>query len=484
MIASVAHWILSLHGWEALVVVFALPALEASAFVGFLFPGEISVLLGGVLANEGRVSVTAVIFAAVAGAIIGDTIGYFVGRRFGRRLLTGTIGRLPLVRRHLDRHLDGAQAYIRRRGAASVFFGRFTAALRVLVPGLAGMSEMPYGEFLLYNAAGGALWGTGFVLLGYSAGAAWHHAAGVASRVGVALLVLVVLGLVATRLFRDRERHSARLRAFAARVFESRPIAWIRRRFPRQVAWLRRRLDPRSPTGFPLTFVVAVGTLCAWVFGALTQDVVAREEAVRLDPHVERFVLDHRVGWATGLMRTVTWLGSSALLVPMGVAIAAWFLARRRDWKPGAMLLAAWGGTYLLYEAVKPAVGRLRPAVPLRLVDATGWAFPSGHAAQAVAFWGMVAIVLTARRSTRARVLAAVLAVLVALVVGASRLYLGVHWFTDVVGGYALGGTWLSLLAALLLSARARSGSAGETARVTSPDRTDPRLGAPYAADG
>lgn len=479
MIASVAHWILSLHGWEALVVVFALPALEASAFVGFLFPGEIGVLLGGVLANEGRVPVAAVILAAVAGAIIGDTVGYFVGRRFGRQLLAGTIGRLPLVRRHLDRHLDDAQAYIRRRGAASVFFGRFTAALRVLVPGLAGMSEMPYGKFLLFNAIGGALWGAGFVLLGYSAGAAWHHVAGLASRIGVALLVLVVLGLIATRLFRDRERHSARLRAFAARVFESRPIAWIRRLFPRQVAWIRRRLDPRGPTGFALTFVVAIGTLCAWVFGALTQDVVAREEAVRLDPHVERFVLAHRAGWVTAMMRTVTWLGASALLVPVGVAIAAWFLARRRDWRPGAMLLAAWGGAYLLYEAVKPAVGRLRPPAPLRLVDATGWAFPSGHAAQAVAFWGMVAIVLTARRSIRARVFAAVLALVVALAVGVSRLYLGVHWFTDVVGGYALGGTWLCLLAALLLS-----GSARERARATPPERTDPRRGAPSVADG
>ncbi|MGH9158098.1 MAG: DedA family protein [Acidimicrobiales bacterium] len=85
--------ILQLHGWVALVVIFAVPALESSAFLGFVFPGEAAVLLGGVLAFQGRVSLPAAVAAAIAGAVIGDTIGYEVGRHFGWRLLHGTIGR-------------------------------------------------------------------------------------------------------------------------------------------------------------------------------------------------------------------------------------------------------------------------------------------------------------------------------------------------------------------------------------------------------
>src|SRR5215471_21175312 len=160
--AGVTDRILSLPGWLVLVLVFAFPALEASAFLGFVFPGEIAVILGGVVASRGTVSLWAVIVAAVSGAVIGDSVGYLIGRRWGEGLLTGTIGRIPLIRRYLDKHLETARAYVRRRGGSAVFFGRFTAALRVLVPGLAGISEVHYLTFLVYNVAGGTLWGTGF----------------------------------------------------------------------------------------------------------------------------------------------------------------------------------------------------------------------------------------------------------------------------------------------------------------------------------
>ena len=142
MVASITEWILSLNGALALTIVFAFTALEASAFVGFLFPGEIAVLLGGVLAFEGRVPLEAVIGVAIAGAVIGDSIGYAVGRRWGHQML-GTVGsRIPFVRHRIDEHLDSAKAFVKRRGGAAVFLGRFTAALRVMVPGLAGTAEM------------------------------------------------------------------------------------------------------------------------------------------------------------------------------------------------------------------------------------------------------------------------------------------------------------------------------------------------------
>ena len=111
-------------------------------------------------------------------------------------MLHGTIGRLPLIKRHLDKHLDEAQAYVRRRQGGAVFFGRFTTALRVLVPGLAGMSDVHYPTFLAYNVAGGVLRGTGFALLGYVAGASWRHVARIAGQFGLALLGLIVLALI------------------------------------------------------------------------------------------------------------------------------------------------------------------------------------------------------------------------------------------------------------------------------------------------
>src|SRR5262249_1305855 len=99
----------------ALLLVFLLPALESSLFVGFIFPGEIAILLGGVLAHEHRVSLVAVIALGAAGAILGDTIGYEVGRHYGDRLLA----RLPrrLVK---PEHVQRGKALLRRRGGRAV----------------------------------------------------------------------------------------------------------------------------------------------------------------------------------------------------------------------------------------------------------------------------------------------------------------------------------------------------------------------------
>ena len=84
---SLIEHILSLSGWLALLIVFAVPALESSVFLGFVFPGETALILGGVLASYGRVALGAVFVAGIGGAVIGDSVGYLVGREYGRRLL-------------------------------------------------------------------------------------------------------------------------------------------------------------------------------------------------------------------------------------------------------------------------------------------------------------------------------------------------------------------------------------------------------------
>lgn len=184
--------LLATPAWAALLVVFALPFLESSAFLGFVFPGETAVVLGGVMASQGRLAVPAVIAAAVLGAIGGDAIGYLVGRRWGRQMLDSTLGRF--VKAH---HVDRAERALARRGGTAVFIGRFTAALRVMIPGLAGMAGMHYRRFALANVSGGLLWAVSMVLVGYLAGNAWRtvaHDVSVVGMVATAALVLVVAG--------------------------------------------------------------------------------------------------------------------------------------------------------------------------------------------------------------------------------------------------------------------------------------------------
>ena len=449
-VTSLIEHILSLSGWLALLIVFAVPALESSVFLGFVFPGETALILGGVLASYGRVALWQVLIAGISGAIIGDSVGYVVGREFGRRILASRPGRRLVKPERIER----AEEYLARRGGRAVFFGRFTAALRALVPGLAGVARMPYRVFLPFNVAGGAIWGTIMVLLGYLAGASWKRVAGYATQVGIALFAVVVLALITGHLARSARDPQSWAGRQVARLASSRLVSWLQRRFPAQLAWLGARFQPGVPTGFALTVAVLTLCACGWSFGSLTNSVLNHINSARLDPRVLAFVVGHRVPWLTGLAKTLTWLGSGFVLWPVvicsGLALWRW----RREWLPAVLPALSLAGAWAWSLLTKALVARPRPPSADWLGTFHGWSYPSEHAAQALAAWGMIGLMVMVGRSFRARTLLMTGAFLIALVVGLSRLYLAAHWMTDVLGGWALAGVWGCLLILPYLAAQ------------------------------
>ncbi|MDA8277375.1 MAG: DedA family protein [Actinomycetota bacterium] len=198
--------LLSLSGWTAAFLIFLFPALESSVFLGFVFPGETAVIIGGVLAYEHRISLALAISAAIVGAILGDTVGYFVGRVYGRRILGSKLGRRFLK----PDHVSLAESFISRRGGFGVFLGRFAAALRAFVPGLAGMGGMHYPTFLIFNVLGGVSWAVGFTLAGYLAGASFKKVQSYSSVAGYILMAIIILGIILLIVRRKRkERQEA-----------------------------------------------------------------------------------------------------------------------------------------------------------------------------------------------------------------------------------------------------------------------------------
>jgi membrane-associated protein len=189
VIDKILQPLLSLHGWQAYALVGVLVFAEAAILLGFVFPGETAALLGGVLASKGGVTLPAITVVVVLCAIVGDSVGYAVGDRWGRKLLN--LGPLRKRQKGLNMALD----QLSRRGATAVFVARFSAFLRAVVPGLAGMSSMPYRIFLPANAIGGILWGVLYVMLGYFVGERVEKATGIASDIllGIILVVIVVL---------------------------------------------------------------------------------------------------------------------------------------------------------------------------------------------------------------------------------------------------------------------------------------------------
>ncbi|WP_435176624.1 DedA family protein [Actinacidiphila sp. bgisy145] len=200
--SSVTDWLAHSSGPVVYAVVGALVFCEDALFFGFVLPGETAAVLGGVIASQGGVSVFWLCVVVVLAAIAGDSVGYEVGRRFGPRILDSRA-----LRAHHER-IAHAQELIRRRGPAAVFLGRFIAFFRALMPALAGMSRMPYRVFLVFNAAGGIVWGVGFTLLGYYAGDAYKRVERTAGTAVAVVVAVVVVGAVVYWHFKRRGRES------------------------------------------------------------------------------------------------------------------------------------------------------------------------------------------------------------------------------------------------------------------------------------
>jgi membrane protein DedA with SNARE-associated domain len=191
--------LLHVPAWVVYLVAGGLVFAEDAMFVGFVLPGETAAVLAGVASSQGRANLAVAMIVIVFAAIAGDSVGYEVGRVAGRRLV-----RLGPLQKHESR-LEGAQRFLVRWGGWAVFFGRFTAFFRAVIPALSGAAGMPYRKFLFYNALGGIIWGAGVVLLGYLAGDSYKAVEKYVGR-GAALLaaVFVVALFVLWRVRRSR----------------------------------------------------------------------------------------------------------------------------------------------------------------------------------------------------------------------------------------------------------------------------------------
>jgi membrane protein DedA with SNARE-associated domain len=187
--ANVGGWLYLIAGGLAFA--------EAAVLVGMVLPGEIALLVAGFGAHQGWIALWPMVAVAVGSAALGDSVGYEVGRVTGPRLRASRLGRWVGERRW-----QRAEEFLRRHGGKAVLLGRFTAILRALTPGMAGIARVPYlRTFLPWNVTGAVLWGAGCVLLGYGFSASL---AAVGRYLAYGPLVLIALALAGYLLLRRR----------------------------------------------------------------------------------------------------------------------------------------------------------------------------------------------------------------------------------------------------------------------------------------
>ena len=194
------------------------------------------------------------------------------------------------------------------------------------------------------------------------------------------------------------------------------------------------------------------------LFGALAEDVVNGEAIVSFDRSIDHEIHENATPLWVHVFKGIAFLGSSEMLAIVAIATAVAF-AMRRWYLSAALVVLATFGSQILNAELKVEFERPRPSFSDPIINAGGFSFPSGHATASIAMYGALAYAFSHHLPlNRHRVWVWSLAALVVLAIGFSRLYLGAHFMTDVLGGYLIGTAWLMLCIVLLkLAARALS---------------------------
>lgn len=385
-------------------------ALGAMIFLesaGVPIPGETALLAAAFGSAHGVFFLPWVIAIAASASILGDNLGFWMGRRLGRSWLERYGHRLWLT----DARLAAVDRFFERFGPSTVAIARFVTGVRVIAAFAAGTSRMSWPVFIRYNVLGAVAWATIVSLIGYAIGRGYGGISAWFGRTGIVLAVVVPAALGAALLIRWWTRFGG------SRFREWHRTTAVRTFFE---AWL-------VVTGVCAAAVVA--------FAAIGEEV-AENETATFDYMIRAWIQAHRLDALDPVFAVITYLGSPEAVGVFAV-LAAVLLWRRR------------GGRVAVAAVLAPLIGlaaigilkfffhRSRPAGAL-LYPGLGYSFPSGHATGTMAVAVTLAYVLGRERILPLRPALAAAAGF-SFLVGCSRIYLDVHWATDVIGGWAMG---------------------------------------------
>ncbi len=428
---ALGKWTYALVGFMAFA--------ETGAFVGLVAPGEFTVLLGGVIAGQGTINIFVLIALVWACTLSGDSLSFFLGRRLGRRFLEK---HGPKVRITPER-LAQVDEHFKKRGGATVLVGRFVGFVRPIAPFVAGASGMQYRNFIPYSILGTGIWGPGLCVIGYVFWRSFDQVTKIAGRATLIFSLVVAVGVAiwwARKKLRDPEER-ARVSAWIERQPVVGPL-W--RRFVKpavaiaapRLRFLGERLTPGA-LGLEFTTALAVTAVGLYVFVAYTVTLAGNPLMLTpADSSLLRLADRTRISGLVDVMKVYTNVGSSPV-VGLFVAVSVVALAMRR--RPVELVALVVGFIALLIAVTATKAGVDRPRPPHKLVHTIGASFPSGHAAYSTAYVAMAVIAWRVIPGFTRRLIVLLGTIFVCASVGASRMYLRAHYWSDVAAGWGLG---------------------------------------------
>ncbi|MDO8575407.1 MAG: bifunctional DedA family/phosphatase PAP2 family protein [bacterium] len=382
--------------WIILIVAIA----EALPLIGSFIPGHIVIILGGFLAKLGVFNFWYVVIVAGIGAMTGDVIGYFVGKKYGMSFLT-KYGPYFFIN---ERHISRANSLLNSHTGKALVLGRFSPITRAFIPFLAGVSGVEKGKFWFFNIIGGTCWAFLSVSVGYIFGASYEYAS---IYIGKYILMAFVLGIFIVWIYFFLEK--------------------------RQHLFSRRNL-----------ITLCINVISLFIFFKFIEDIFSfSAKLVNVDVWFNLLMVGMESPLGIGISRLFTLLADEKTAILISLIIVIGLFLKKRWHLIQFYLFNIIGGLSLGF-LLKRVIERARPENAL-LVE-TSFSFPSGHAMTAGLVYGALAYLFyRSNLKKNTKILLNILLVIIVIGVMWSRIYLRVHWLSDVLGGLSFSIFWLTL---------------------------------------
>jgi membrane protein DedA with SNARE-associated domain/membrane-associated phospholipid phosphatase len=430
IINPLLQWLNANPDWAAFVI-FIISALESVAIIGTIVPGTIMMTAIGALAGAGVIPLWLTLLCATLGAIVGDGISYLVGHYFKDK-----IPQMWPFRNH-PQWLEKGEIFFHKHGGKSVFIGRFVGPVRAIIPLIAGMLSMKPIRFYVANILSAIGWAPIYMLPGILLGAASLELPPDIAAHAILMLLLVTLFIIfciwlIVKIFLSIGYKIDQL--LSQFWFKLQSISYTK-----VIAVALKHHDKSKPHGQIVLAFYFMLTVAGFLL--LASAVIQHgSSAMFINDVMFHLFRSFRSPVSDNVMIAITLLGEKRVLVPTIVALFAWLVFTKRKYLAFhvAVLCVFTVGSI---EFFKHYVHSPRPWGIL--LSPENFSFPSGHTTLATTFFIGFAILLSNSYPSKRRLLC-YSAIIIAFLVSISRVYLGVHWFTDVCAG------WL-LSAALLL---------------------------------
>ena len=424
-------------------IAFLAALLETTIGIGLIIPGSTIILFMSALAAKGYFDLGDLIWFAVIGAIIGDNINYYIGKKYGSRIFKNNIWFIKPV------HFKKGEEFFEKYGSKSIFIGRFIPSIKEIIPLIAGTFGMKRFQFMLWNIFGSLGWVLVWILPGYFFAQSLDVAKIWLTRTGffitILLIIFAIFYILKIILIKKGKNFFSFLSSISQSIkqaiAENTEVKKFAERHKKFFLFFQKRLDKNNFYGLPLTFLSFALIYALASFAGIVEDIINSDIIISVDIRIANLLAIFRSAELTTIFSWITLLGKWEVVSIFTIAIILiLWLWKKRSYI--ILLLLSMIGSEVFTMIGKVFFHRARPDAAIYMENS--FSFPSGHATIAIAFYGFIAYSLIRNsKKWKYKINIFFASFILILLIGFSRLYLGVHYLSDVWGGYLVGGIWL-----------------------------------------